>query len=216
MADTATGANPGDTGTPPAKAEDTFTASDMAKLRQSYEHKMSKAAEKAANEAVTSLLADFEAESIDDLRERIESAKATAGQATEAELAAKKSARELEKLRKDLERAQGEVAEFRQRDIKAKSKDAVFKAASAANAYEDDVWAHLRDKVTVGEDGAAVGVDGEPVDDLVKRLVGERKNLLRPVQGAGAGSLPASHGSQAPNLLDPSVRAEALKRLGYG
>jgi len=192
-----------------------YTDDDMAKLRRSYEAKMTKAAEQAKSAAVSSLLGELGVGDAEELRDMLEAAKGTQTAASQTETELKKAQREAEKSAKALAEAQAKLADYDARTKKAQSKDAIFAAAAKVGAYEDDVWAHLRDRVVVSDDGSVVGADGTEVDTLVTSLVADRRNLLRPSPGAGgAGSLPSGNGKSAPDMLNPAAREAALRAAG--
>ena len=192
-----------------------YTDDDMAKLRRSYEAKMGKAAEQASAKAVSTLLSDLGLTDVDELRDTLETAKGSMSAATQTETELKKAQREAEKSAKALAEAQALLTEHDTRAKRATSKDAIFAAAAKVGAYEDDVWAHLRDRVVVSDDGSVVGTDGTEVETLVTSLVTARRNLLRPSPGAGgAGSLPSGNGKTAPDMLNSSAREAALRAAG--
>lgn len=204
----------GDPGTPPEKAA-RYTDSDMAKLRQSYDHKIGKAREAGASQALSELLGDLGVDDGDELRSIVSAARERQGQQSKAELEAKKAQREHKKALEELEALRAErdalATEKRQQAIKL----AVSQAAKTHDAHEDLVWALTRDTLSVSESGDVVGHEGESVGDIVKQLV-DKDSRLR-ATGRGAGSMPAGTSApEAPNSSTVEGMSAILDEIGIG
>jgi len=215
MADTTEGTQPAPTGanaegTQPAptgaNAEDRlFTEAELGYAKRQVEKKAAREIEKAKAAWERERLDELEADSFDDVKERLTLKKQEEGEGAKAALEAKKLQRETAAKIKQLEAFKAEADVRLAKHRKGALKAAIFEAAQKFKANERAIFGIL-----VAEHGAEIdddgnvftrGADGEQSDvsleKLIQQIVADDAGLLRPTGAAGSGSLPQHTGARA-------------------